>query len=115
MLRAHLTRASSALPFECFVLVTSLISRVIGSQPSAPAPIPGPLRELPWGQLNFLHTTDIHGWLGGHLKEYVAFLEKPVSSLFLMYFTGHSTPLIGEITFLSLSTCETKRTPTVPI
>jgi hypothetical protein len=39
------------------------------SQPSAPAPIAAPLRELPWGQLNFLHTTDVHGWWGGHLQE----------------------------------------------
>ncbi|KAI0167447.1 phosphoprotein phosphatase [Pestalotiopsis sp. NC0098] len=29
----------------------------------------GPTRELEWGQLNFLHTTDTHGWLEGHLKE----------------------------------------------
>ncbi len=28
------------------------------------------MRELDWGQINFLHTTDIHGWLGGHLQEY---------------------------------------------
>ncbi|KAJ8104969.1 hypothetical protein ONZ43_g7609 [Nemania bipapillata] len=27
------------------------------------------MRELEWGQINFLHTTDIHGWLGGHLQE----------------------------------------------
>lgn len=26
-------------------------------------------RPLEWGQLNFLHTTDTHGWLEGHLKE----------------------------------------------
>ncbi|ORY02961.1 Metallo-dependent phosphatase-like protein, partial [Clohesyomyces aquaticus] len=28
-----------------------------------------PLRRLPWAQLNFLHTTDVHGWWGGHLQE----------------------------------------------
>ncbi|KAK5169565.1 uncharacterized protein LTR77_005541 [Saxophila tyrrhenica] len=38
-------------------------------QPSAPSAVAGPLRELPWGQLNFLHTTDTHGWHGGHLQE----------------------------------------------
>lgn len=27
------------------------------------------MRDLDWGQINFLHTTDIHGWLGGHLQE----------------------------------------------
>lgn len=28
-----------------------------------------PKKPLEWGQLNFLHTTDTHGWLEGHLKE----------------------------------------------
>jgi 2',3'-cyclic-nucleotide 2'-phosphodiesterase (5'-nucleotidase family) len=28
-----------------------------------------PKAPLEWGQLNFLHTTDTHGWLEGHLKE----------------------------------------------
>ena len=28
-----------------------------------------PRAPLEWGQLNFLHTTDTHGWLEGHLKE----------------------------------------------
>ncbi|KAF2657969.1 hypothetical protein K491DRAFT_740312 [Lophiostoma macrostomum CBS 122681] len=39
------------------------------AQPSAPSPIAASLRALPWAQLNFLHTTDIHGWWGGHLQE----------------------------------------------
>ncbi|OAX78931.1 hypothetical protein ACJ72_06757 [Emergomyces africanus] len=39
------------------------------AQPSAPKPIPAPMRNLTFGQLNFLHTTDTHGWLGGHLRE----------------------------------------------
>ena len=39
------------------------------AQPQAPAPSAAPLRELPWGQLNFLHTTDTHGWHAGHLRE----------------------------------------------
>ncbi|KAI9841102.1 MAG: hypothetical protein M1837_001006 [Sclerophora amabilis] len=39
------------------------------AQPSAPSPISAPLRELPWGQLNFLQTTDTHGWHAGHLQE----------------------------------------------
>ncbi|QIW95258.1 hypothetical protein AMS68_000776 [Peltaster fructicola] len=39
------------------------------AQPSAPSAIPAPLRKLPWGQLNFLHTTDAHGWHAGHLLE----------------------------------------------
>jgi len=39
------------------------------AQPSAPSPIAAPLRDIKWGKLNFLHTTDIHGWWGGHLQE----------------------------------------------
>ncbi|KAL1956683.1 hypothetical protein VTO42DRAFT_6933 [Malbranchea cinnamomea] len=42
---------------------------VDGLQPGAPAPVPAPLRNLSFGQLNFLHTTDTHGWLSGHLQE----------------------------------------------
>jgi len=42
------------------------------------------MRDLDWGDLNFLHTTDTHGWHGGHLQEsqysadwgdYVSFAE----------------------------------------
>lgn len=50
-------------------LFLALSHAAIASQPSAPSPIAAPLRELPWGQLNFLHTTDTHGWHGGHLQE----------------------------------------------
>ena len=46
-----------------------LAGAVSGMQPEAPAPVPAPLRNLTWGQLNFLHTTDTHGWLAGHLQE----------------------------------------------
>ncbi|KAJ5118281.1 uncharacterized protein N7443_007211 [Penicillium atrosanguineum] len=38
-------------------------------QPSAPRALEAPIRDLQWGQLNFLHTTDIHGWFAGHLNE----------------------------------------------
>lgn len=27
------------------------------------------IRDLEWGELNFVHTTDTHGWLPGHLLE----------------------------------------------
>ncbi|KAE8400237.1 Metallo-dependent phosphatase-like protein [Aspergillus pseudonomiae] len=47
----------------------ALIAPILARQPSAPEPIAAPLRELKWGQLNFLHTTDTHGWLAGHLQE----------------------------------------------
>lgn len=49
------------------VLLLPLLSSAL--QPSAPDPIAAPLRDLTWGQLNFLHTTDTHGWLAGHLQE----------------------------------------------
>ncbi|GAM86511.1 hypothetical protein ANO11243_045250 [Dothideomycetidae sp. 11243] len=50
-------------------LISLLAGFAYAAQPSAPLPVPAPLRKLPWGQLNFLHTTDTHGWHGGHLQE----------------------------------------------
>ncbi|KAE8147264.1 Metallo-dependent phosphatase-like protein [Aspergillus avenaceus] len=52
-----------------FVSFTHWISPLLALQPSAPEPVVAPLRDLKWGQLNFLHTTDTHGWLAGHLQE----------------------------------------------
>ncbi|KZF22693.1 Ser/Thr protein phosphatase family [Xylona heveae TC161] len=48
---------------------STLLVGALAAQPSAPKPPTLPLRELPWGQLNFLHTTDTHGWHAGHLLE----------------------------------------------
>jgi 2',3'-cyclic-nucleotide 2'-phosphodiesterase (5'-nucleotidase family) len=28
-----------------------------------------PANALEWGQINFLHSTDIHGWFEGHMRE----------------------------------------------
>jgi 2',3'-cyclic-nucleotide 2'-phosphodiesterase (5'-nucleotidase family) len=39
-------------------------------QPDALNATTKPRAPLEWGQLNFLHTTDTHGWLEGHLKEH---------------------------------------------
>jgi len=50
-------------------LLLALLHLTVAEQPSAQSPIAAPLRELPWGQLNFLHSTDSHGWHGGHLQE----------------------------------------------
>ncbi|KAL2001773.1 hypothetical protein VTN02DRAFT_1236 [Thermoascus thermophilus] len=50
-------------------LSSSFSTAVLAAQSSAPDPVPAPLRDLTWGQLNFLHTTDTHGWLAGHLQE----------------------------------------------
>ncbi|KAL5335671.1 Metallo-dependent phosphatase-like protein [Aspergillus crustosus] len=52
-----------------FLVRFSVLFAVQAIQPSAPEPIAAPLRPLIWGQLNFLHTTDTHGWLAGHLQE----------------------------------------------
>ncbi|KAL8702950.1 MAG: hypothetical protein Q9201_003879 [Fulgogasparrea decipioides] len=38
-------------------------------QPDAQGATASPRAPLEWGQLNFLHTTDTHGWLEGHIKE----------------------------------------------
>ncbi|KAK7211356.1 hypothetical protein V2G26_018534 [Clonostachys chloroleuca] len=43
-----------------------LVKRI---QPGAPDAPYGPKGPLEWGQINFMHTTDTHGWLAGHLKE----------------------------------------------
>ncbi|KAF2133240.1 ser/Thr protein phosphatase family [Dothidotthia symphoricarpi CBS 119687] len=51
------------------VVLLAIFQGALCVQPEAPSPIAAPLRELPWGQLNFLHTTDVHGWWGGHLQE----------------------------------------------
>lgn len=52
-------------------LLTSglLAATATAMQPSAAAPVAAPMWPLQWGQLNILHTTDTHGWHGGHLQE----------------------------------------------
>ena len=66
-------------------IAITLSVAVQAAQPSAPTPVSAPLRELPWAQLNFLHTTDTHGWHAGHLQEssysadwgdYISFAER---------------------------------------
>lgn len=47
----------------------SLLVLAAAEQPEAPKPHAAPMRALPWGQLNFMQTTDTHGWLAGHLQE----------------------------------------------
>lgn len=48
------------------VVLTRNVRRM---QPDAQNSTTSPKGPLSWGQLNFLHTTDTHGWLEGHLKE----------------------------------------------
>jgi 2',3'-cyclic-nucleotide 2'-phosphodiesterase (5'-nucleotidase family) len=55
---------------HALVLLVPLFVRLAStSQPSAPEPIAAPIRNLTFGQINFLHTTDTHGWHAGHLLE----------------------------------------------
>ncbi|KAG9231828.1 Metallo-dependent phosphatase-like protein [Amylocarpus encephaloides] len=65
--------------------INILLSLAAAEQPSAPKPVAAPMRALPWGDLNFLQTTDSHGWQAGHLQEpqysadwgdYVSFAER---------------------------------------
>lgn len=69
-----------ALPINCCRPHTIMNSRTLlaagllaataeAMQPTAAKPVPAPMRDLQWAQLNFLHTTDTHGWHGGHLQE----------------------------------------------
>ncbi|KKA29825.1 hypothetical protein TD95_000427 [Thielaviopsis punctulata] len=55
--------AQSSLLGSFFALATAM-------QPDAVKPVESPMRDLTWGQLNFLHTTDTHGWFGGHVSEH---------------------------------------------
>ncbi|KAI2463119.1 Metallo-dependent phosphatase-like protein [Annulohypoxylon bovei var. microspora] len=65
-----LTRGSVACS-GCFGPVDHVehVRHVKRMQPDAINATYGPTRALEWGQLNFLHTTDTHGWLEGHLKQ----------------------------------------------
>ena len=54
---------------ERAILTSTLALVAQAAQPGAVAPVASPMRDLTWGQLNFLHTTDTHGWLGGHFQE----------------------------------------------
>lgn len=71
-------------------------------QPDARPAQPAPLRDLPWAQLNILHTTDVHGWFGGHLQEYVSIsVAAPSHNLPLTNISGHPFRQTGETTFPS--------------
>ncbi|EME44223.1 hypothetical protein DOTSEDRAFT_129759 [Dothistroma septosporum NZE10] len=39
------------------------------TQPGALQTLPQQIKELHWGQVNFISTTDTHGWLAGHLLD----------------------------------------------
>ncbi|RAK72629.1 metallophosphoesterase family protein [Aspergillus fijiensis CBS 313.89] len=65
-----MTHTSFAAAAVMLLLSSSPFASIVCAlQPSAPDPVAAPLRDLELGQLNFLHTTDTHGWLAGHLQE----------------------------------------------
>ncbi|KAK4629618.1 hypothetical protein CLAFUW4_07823 [Fulvia fulva] len=47
-------------------LIHNLMAR---TQPGALETLPQQIKDLHWGQINFLSTTDTHGWLAGHLLD----------------------------------------------
>ncbi|KAJ1300343.1 hypothetical protein OPQ81_005164 [Rhizoctonia solani] len=50
-------------------LTTTQSIQSVSPDPSDPShPIPLPTRPLEWGDVNVIHTTDIHGWISGHEK-----------------------------------------------
>lgn len=51
------------------LVASAIVTLARAAQPGAASPIAAPMRDLAWGKLNFLHTTDTHGWHGGHLQE----------------------------------------------
>jgi hypothetical protein len=53
-------------PLKDDVVLTRNVRRM---QPDAQNATTMPKAPLEWGQINFLHTTDTHGWLEGHIKE----------------------------------------------
>lgn len=59
------------MPSQTTILLGLLatLSSSFAAQPGAPKPLAAPLRDLPLSDLNFLHTTDTHGWHAGHLLE----------------------------------------------
>lgn len=42
---------------------------LINQQPGAECPPENQHRPLTWSSINFIHTTDTHGWVEGHIKE----------------------------------------------
>ncbi|KFY48446.1 hypothetical protein V495_01325 [Pseudogymnoascus sp. VKM F-4514 (FW-929)] len=62
----HVTACDECYGPTDFITHERIVRRM---QPDAQGAAYGPTRELEWGQINFLQTTDTHGWLEGHIKE----------------------------------------------
>jgi hypothetical protein len=96
----------------CTVLLLS-ISFAYASQPTAPRPERAPLRDLTWGQLNFLHTTDTHGWHAGHLQEYESFKSLPVQDPPTDWYLDPRSLRTGATTYLLQRVCARRPKPMV--
>lgn len=58
------------LPFWGLFLVSCVYgSQEILQQPHISPPTTSHFRDLVWGDVNFIHTTDTHGWYAGHLNQ----------------------------------------------
>ncbi|CAK9439737.1 uncharacterized protein LODBEIA_P38370 [Lodderomyces beijingensis] len=55
-----------AFVVSCFILVTNASILTDGSLLPLDQPL---IRNLTWKDVNFLHTTDTHGWYSGHLNQ----------------------------------------------
>lgn len=51
------------------VSVSAAAQQDVLQQPHITPPKHSVFRELSWGDVNFLHTTDTHGWYAGHLNQ----------------------------------------------
>ncbi|KAH3684360.1 hypothetical protein WICPIJ_004669 [Wickerhamomyces pijperi] len=49
--------------------LTTCTEVVLQQQPHITPPKHSSFRELIWGDINYLHTTDTHGWYAGHLNQ----------------------------------------------
>jgi 2',3'-cyclic-nucleotide 2'-phosphodiesterase (5'-nucleotidase family) len=65
-LAALVTAAYACEPCEHPERDVVLTRNVRRMQPEASKAISEPRAPLDWGQLNFMHTSDTHGWLVGH-------------------------------------------------
>ncbi|GAA6010992.1 hypothetical protein JCM11491_005900 [Sporobolomyces phaffii] len=59
------TALAVQIPFTARELGDSIETR---QQPDSSSPTDHPYRELPWGEVNVISTTDTHGWLLGHQR-----------------------------------------------
>ena len=85
-----------------FSSLFAFLGAAVAIQPDARPAVAAPLRDLPWAQLNVLHTTDVHGWFGGHLQEYelyISVLHTHSHSVVLIAFVGRRSLQIGATTY----------------